>query len=84
MSRLSDVIQPGRRARVLTVQGNDDISLRLMEMGFVPGVEVTHVGSALFGDPLEFELRGYRLSLRRLEAARVEVEPLDEQPGTRP
>jgi Fe2+ transport system protein FeoA len=44
-----------------------------MEMGLTPGVELSFVGSAPLGDPLEIEIRGYRLSLRRSEAARVEI-----------
>lgn len=50
-----------------------NIALRLMEMGITPGVEITLIGAAPLGDPLEFELRGYRLSLRRLEARLVAV-----------
>jgi ferrous iron transport protein A len=45
-----------------------------MEMGLTPGVELALVGVAPLGDPLELELRGYRLSIRRTEAARVEIE----------
>ena len=45
-------------------------------MGVTPGVEVRLVGTAPLGDPLAFEVRGYRLSLRRAEAALVEVERL--------
>jgi ferrous iron transport protein A len=45
-------------------------------MGVTPGVEVAVVGTAPLGDPLELELRGYRLSVRRSEAARVQVERL--------
>jgi Fe2+ transport system protein FeoA len=37
---------------------------------------VVYLGSALFGDPLEIELRGYRLSLRKKEASRISIEPL--------
>jgi ferrous iron transport protein A len=66
----------GRSARVANVVGTDEISMRLMEMGLTPGVEVTAVGRAPLGDPLEFELRGYRLSIRASEAARVEIEPV--------
>jgi ferrous iron transport protein A len=44
-----------------------------MEMGLVPGVEVSLIGVAPLGDPIEISLRGYRLSLRRSEAARVHV-----------
>jgi ferrous iron transport protein A len=66
-------IQIGRSARVESVAGADDISLRLMEMGLTPGVQITVLGAAPFGDPIELELRGYRLSVRRSEAARVQV-----------
>lgn len=52
----------------------DDISIRLLEMGLTPGVEVMLVGSAPLGDPLELEVRGYHLSVRKSEAARVELE----------
>ena len=55
----------GSRARVSLIAGGDEISSRLLEMGLTPGVEVAVVGTALWGDPLELELRGYRLSVRR-------------------
>jgi ferrous iron transport protein A len=63
----------GARGRVSLVNGGDDLSMRLLEMGLTPGVEVAVVGVAPLGDPLELELRGYRLSVRRSEAARVEI-----------
>lgn len=66
----------GRRARISRIVGADDVSLRLLEMGLTPGAEVAVVGQAPLGDPLELELRGYRLSIRKSEAARVEIEPL--------
>ncbi len=64
----------GQRARVVNVAGADGVGVRLLEMGLIPGVEIRLLGAAPLGDPLEFELRGYRLSLRRSEAARVEVQ----------
>jgi ferrous iron transport protein A len=64
----------GAQGRVVSVNGVDDISLRLLEMGMTPGVEITVVGSAPLGDPIELDLRGYRLSVRREEAKRVEIE----------
>lgn len=63
----------GSTARVADVFGSDSTSLRLLEMGLTPGVNVRVVGSAPLGGPLELELRGYRLSIRRHEAARVVV-----------
>jgi len=64
----------GSRGRVVMVTGADEISVRLLEMGLTPGTEVSVVGTAPLGDPLELELRGYRLSVRRSEAARVEIQ----------
>ncbi len=63
----------GSTTQVLDISGEDNTSLRLLEMGLTPGVEVTVVGTAPLGDPVELELRGYRLSIRRNEAARVVV-----------
>lgn len=69
-------IKVGERARVRAVdlEGDGEVGVRLLEMGLTPGVEIRLVGVAPLGDPLEFEVRGYRLSLRKTEAARVEIE----------
>lgn len=72
-----DKLPIGARARVRTIEGEDEVCLRLLEMGLTPGVEVDVVGAAPLGDPLELELRGYRLSVRKSEAARVEIERLE-------
>ena len=66
----------GARGRVVRVSQLDEISARLMEMGLTPGVDVQVLGTAPLGDPIELSLRGYRLSVRRSEAARVEVEEM--------
>ena len=58
---------------VSEVSGQDAISMRLMEMGIVPGTKLRLITVAPLGDPLEFELRGFRLSLRKAEAARVSI-----------
>ena len=62
-----------QRAELLAVTMSDEVGVRLLEMGLTPGVIVEYIGAAPLGDPLEFELRGYRLSLRRSEARRVDV-----------
>jgi ferrous iron transport protein A len=64
----------GSQATVVTIDGADELSCRLMEMGLTPGVQLRVVGVAPLGDPLELEVRGYRLSVRKSEAARVGVE----------
>ncbi|MGA2016017.1 MAG: FeoA family protein [Opitutaceae bacterium] len=48
--------------------------VRLREMGLLAGTRVTFVRCAPFGDPIEIKVRGYHLSLRKSEAARVIVE----------
>ena len=58
----------GTRAKVVSIDGVDELTCRLMEMGLTPGVELLLVGVAPLGDPLELELRGYRLSIRKSEA----------------
>ena len=67
-------VHVGTRATVRTVRGADEVSSRLLEMGLTPGTEVTLVGMAPWGGPLILALRDYRLSVRRSEAARVEIE----------
>ena len=63
----------GQSAVVKNIAGDDAICLRLLEMGLVPGTPVTLIGVAPLGDPLELEIRGYHLSVRKTEAARVEI-----------
>jgi len=65
----------GSTAEVAVVTGADPNTERLLEMGITPGVRVKVVGAAPLGCPLELEVRGYRLSIRRNEAARVAVCP---------
>ena len=76
MTTLAEIAR-GERARVDRVTGDDQLTTRLLEMGLTPGCEVQFLAEAPLGDPLEFLLRGYRLSLRRSEAARVLVTRCD-------
>lgn len=75
MSTLAE-IKVGESVRVVRVEGEDAVGLRLQEMGLTPGVEVAMIGTAPLGDPIEFRVRGYRLSLRKREAERVGVAPV--------
>ena len=68
-------LQLGQRGAVTQIDGTDSIAIRLMEMGVIEGEVIEVVGQAPLGDPLEFSVRGYRLSLRKAEAARVQIEP---------
>ena len=67
----------GVPAKVMDVEGNDDLSLRIFEMGITPGSTLSVRGRAPLGDPIEVEIRQYRLSLRLSEAERVVVEAVE-------
>lgn len=64
----------GQQAIVVRVGGEGRLRRRLLEMGVVPGEEITVERVAPLGDPVEFTVKGYRLSLRKGEAARILVE----------
>jgi DtxR family Mn-dependent transcriptional regulator len=71
-----DQLSPGRRGKVLRLSGEPQIRRRLMDMGLTPGSEIEVEKLAPLGDPIEIEVRGYHLSLRKREAAGIAVEPL--------
>lgn len=72
-----DTLREGQTARIVDVTGDDAIAIRLMEMGLTEDETVTLVGFAPLGDPIEFRVRGYHVSLRSSEARRITVELLD-------
>lgn len=61
-------------ARIRTVAGDRSFRRRLLELGFLPGVEVRVLGVAPLGDPLDIEISGCRFSIRRAEAAAIAVD----------
>ncbi|MCC7475491.1 MAG: ferrous iron transport protein A [Pirellulales bacterium] len=77
MKRAAAELKVGQAAIVERIVGSDEISRRILEMGVTPGVEILCLGAAPLGDPLEFELRGYRLSLRKSEAQHIEVQLIE-------
>ena len=73
MKTLKDV-KIGGRATVVKVHGAGPIRRRIMDMGITKGVEIYVRKTAPLGDPLELNLRGYELSLRKSDAEMIEVE----------
>lgn len=63
----------GTCAKVVKVSGDNAVAKRLMEMGVIPGVDVTVIKTAPLGDPIEVSVRGYHLAMRRSEAEAIEV-----------
>ena len=70
--RLSD-LKPGKTGVVTKILGHGAFRKRVMEMGFVKGREVTMILNAPLQDPVKYTLMGYEVSLRRAEAALIEV-----------
>jgi len=66
----------GRQATLRSYPPAGAAFLHLREMGLLPGTRLTLVRTAPLGDPLEIEVRGYRLSLRRADADSILVEPV--------
>jgi ferrous iron transport protein A len=69
-----DQLQPGEVGTVVRVGAQGPLRRRMLDMGLTHGVEVRMLRLAPLGDPVEFSLRGYSLSLRRTEAQSVEVQ----------
>ena len=72
--RLNDV-KPGEKCVIKSVKTHNTFGKRLCDLGFVEGTGVTVLAVAPLGDPIGFDLRGYRITLRKNEAALVEVVP---------
>ena len=64
---------PGEKGVVKRIEGEGKIRRRLFDMGVTPGADVLLRKKAPLGDPLEITIRGYELSLRKTEAACVEM-----------
>ena len=67
-------LKPGEEGTVISIQKNNSNSSDLMEMGLTPGTRVMLVKFAPLGDPMELNVRGYHLSVRRSEAKHVLIE----------
>ncbi len=73
MKTLKDV-KIGSKVKVIKLEGEGAIKRRIMDMGITKGVEIYVRKVAPFGDPIEVNLRGYELSLRKQDAEMVIVE----------
>lgn len=71
-------LRTGEKAVIVKVGGHGSFRKRLIEMGFVAGKKVTAVLNAPLKDPIEYEIIGYKVSLRRSEAKLIEVVSADE------
>ena len=68
--------EEGERVKVISVSGDRTLRRRLMDMGILKGSDIQVVRVAPLGDPVEFLVRGYKLSLRKKDAEMVGIEAL--------
>lgn len=76
-----NALPPGRPARLCAPEAGREIPRRLQDLGFVPGTPLVIRRRAPLGDPVEIEIRGYRLCLRVAQLDALRVEPLDADSG---
>lgn len=65
----------GKTGTITAVGGEGILRCRLLDMGLIPGTKITVEKIAPMGDPMEVRLRGYELTLRMDDAAKIEVTP---------
>ena len=73
MNTLKD-LAIGKTSKVIKVHGEGAVRRRIMDMGITKGVEIYLRKVAPLGDPMELTVRGYELSIRKEDAAMIEIE----------
>ena len=74
-----DTLEIGQSARIITVGGEGALRQHFLDMGLIPGADVTLVKFAPMGDPMELRIHGYELTLRLADAAKIEIVPIKVQ-----
>ena len=69
-----DQLEHGQPATIRNIAGQGAVRRRLLDMGLIKGVSIEMVKAAPMGDPVEYLIRGYHLSLRKSEARLVEID----------
>ena len=69
-----DLLKPGESGIIKTVGGEGALRLRLLDMGLIPRTKVKVQKVAPLGDPIQILIRGYDLTLRKEDAAMIDVE----------
>ena len=72
-----DKLEIGQSARITAVGGEGALRQHFLDMGLIPGAEVTLVKFAPMGDPMELRIHGYELTLRLADAGKIEITPVD-------
>ena len=75
MNKLNE-LKPGQSARIEQVGGEGALRQHFLDMGVIPGAEVTMMKLAPLGDPMELRIHGYELTLRLADAEKILITPL--------
>ncbi len=67
-------LKPGQEGKVISIGERGPMRRRIMDMGVTPGITVKVVKVAPLGDPIEVNIRGYELSLRKSEAENIQIQ----------
>lgn len=67
-------LEPGQRAVIVTVTGKGAVRRRMIDMGMTRGSQIQVIRKAPMGDPIDFKIKGYHLSLRKSDAELIMVE----------
>lgn len=72
-------LEIGKSAIIISVGGEGSLRQHFLDMGIIPGAEVTAVKLAPMGDPMELQIHGYELTLRLADADKIEIEPISKR-----
>ena len=76
-------LEVGKTSTIIKVEADSSLRQHFLDMGLIPGIEVTLIKYAPMGDPMELMVSGYSLTLRLADAARIDITNVHEHPGGR-
>ncbi len=83
MMKLNE-LKPNESGRIVSVGGEGALRQHFLDMGVIPGAEVTVMKLAPMGDPMELRIHGYELTLRLADAGRIGIEPIEKPARSAP
>ncbi|RLC60365.1 MAG: ferrous iron transport protein A [Chloroflexi bacterium] len=72
--KMLNELKKGEKGKIVKIGGSGSVHRRLLDMGLVSGSDIEMQRVAPLGDPIEIKVKGYNLSLRKEEAASIQVE----------
>ena len=78
VTKLLSELKPREKGKIIKVGGKGNVHRRILDMGVVSGTPVEIERVAPLGDPIEIRVKGYNLTLRKEEAANIQVELIQE------